>query len=126
VGGVLLLWLVMSVDLHAYCRTVMSASTSGDDRLAQMALSVFWAVYASAVLAVGFRLRRAQFRWTALGLYGLTVGKVFLFDMSGLDEIYRILAFFVLAILLGVAAAVYQRLRPDREKEVPVPVELET
>jgi uncharacterized membrane protein len=130
VGGVLLLWLVMSVDLNAYCRTVMAASTPGDDRLAQMALSVFWAVFASAVLAVGFRLRRARLRWTALGLYGLTVAKVFLFDMSGLDEIYRILAFFVLAILLGVAAAVYQRLRPDRDKGEPVPgpvpVELET
>jgi uncharacterized membrane protein len=52
-------------------------------------------------------------RWTGLGLFGLTVLKVFMFDMSGLDQIYRIVAFFVLAILLGVAAWAYQRVKPD-------------
>jgi uncharacterized membrane protein len=116
VGGVLQLWLVLSVDLHAYCQSVFGSGIGGDDRFAQMALSVFWAVYATAVLAVGFRLRRALLRWTALGLYGVTVAKVFLLDMAGLDEVYRILAFLVLAVLLGVAAGVYQRIRPDREK----------
>ena len=53
---------------------------------------------------------------TALGLYGVTVVKVFLFDMAGLGEVYRILAFLVLAVLLGVAAGVYQRIRPEREQ----------
>ena len=88
-------------DLHLYCRSVVGARGPGDDRFAQMALSVLWAVYATAVLAAGFRLRRARLRWTALGLYGVTVAKVFLLDMAGLDEVFRILAFLVLAVLLG-------------------------
>src|SRR5262249_22500236 len=96
VGGVLQLWLVLSVDLYKYCRTVFGLTApdgvggGGDDRAAQMALSVLWAVYATVLLAVGFRLQRARLRWTALGLYGVTVGKVFLLDMANLDEIYRI------------------------------------
>jgi uncharacterized membrane protein len=114
--GVVQLWLVLSVDLYGYCHSFFGSEVGGDDRFAQMALSVLWAVYATAVLAVGFRLGQARLRWTALGLYGVTVAKVFLLDMAGLGEIYRILAFLVLAVLLGVAAGVYQRIRPGREK----------
>lgn len=113
--GVLQLWLVLSVDIHGYCMATFTTGTPGDQRLAQMALSVLWAIYASAVLAAGFRFHQARLRWAALGLYGITVGKVFLYDMEGLNEVYRILAFLVLAILLGLAAAVYQRTRPEHE-----------
>jgi uncharacterized membrane protein len=56
-------------------------------------------------------------RWTALSIYALTLGKVFLLDMAGLDQIYRIVAFFVLAILLGAAAWAYQRFQPDRPSD---------
>ena len=44
----------------------------------------------TGLLAVGFRSGLARLRWTALGLYGLTIGKVFLLDMVGLDEIYDV------------------------------------
>jgi len=115
VVGALLLWLVLSVDLDGYFRA--RAATGGADgpgwaRLGQMSLSMLWAAYATGLLAVGFRSGLARLRWTALGLYGLTVGKVFLLDMAALDEIYRISAFLVLAVLLGVAARIYQPPRP--------------
>jgi uncharacterized membrane protein len=116
VGVILQLWLVLSVDVYQYYRTVPSSSGASDDRLAQMVLSVLWAVYASVLLAIGFRVQKTRLRWTALGLFGATVVKVFVLDMSGLDEVYRILAFFVLAILLGVAARIYQRLRPEPDQ----------
>ena len=77
-----------------------------------MALSILWAVYASVLLALGFRLGKPHLRWMALALYALTVAKVFLLDMAELREFYRILAFFILAILLGGAAWAYQRLQP--------------
>jgi uncharacterized membrane protein len=120
--GILQLWLVLSVDLYDYCRNQFGTTQAGDDRLAQMALSLLWALYATAVLAAGFRLRLARLRWTALGLYGVTIAKVFLYDMAGLDEIYRILAFLVLALLLGAATMIYQRFRPEREKPGPLEV----
>ena len=120
--AVLQLWLILSVDLYGYCDSIFGRSVGGDDRFAQMALSLLWAGFASAVLAAGFRFHQARLRWTALALYGVTVVKVFVFDMAGLDEIYRILAFLVLAILLGVAARVYQRIRPEQEKAGPVEV----
>jgi len=35
--------------------------------------------------------------------------------MAGLKEIYRILAFFILAMLLGLAGWAYQRIQVDRQ-----------
>ena len=115
-AGIVLLWFVLSVDLLHY----FDAHGRGGGaelvqwrRMGQMSLSIFWAVYATAVLAVGFRLQLARLRWLAIGFYGLTVGKVLLVDMAGLGEGYRIVAFFVLAILLGISALIYQRMRVD-------------
>jgi uncharacterized membrane protein len=112
-GGVLLLWLVLTVDCYSFFGAQARAQPGAAHWrwLGQMSVSILWAVYATAVLACGFRFRISQLRWTALGLYVVTVAKVFLVDMAGLDQIYRIVAFFVLAVFLGVAAWAYQRIR---------------
>jgi uncharacterized membrane protein len=119
VGCVLLVWWIVSADIYSYFETLANRRPGEYDwrRFGQMTLSAWWASYATVVLIIGFRARRALLRWTALGLYALTVGKVFLFDMAGLDEIYRIVAFFVLAVLLGAAAWIYQRVQPSSELE---------
>ncbi len=113
-AGIVLAWLVLSVECYGFF-DALAAVREGDridwNWLGQMSVSVLWAMFATALLAIGFRMRAARIRWLAIALYGLTVGKVFLVDMSELDEIYRILAFFVLAVLLGVAAWAYQRVR---------------
>jgi len=116
VGCVLLIWFIVSADLWSYFAARNNADPTARDwsRLGQMSLSTWWSVYAALILAAGFRWRQAWLRWTSLGLFGLTIIKVFLFDMADLDEIYRIVAFFGLAIVLGIAAWAYQRLQPDR------------
>ncbi|HEX4150250.1 MAG TPA: DUF2339 domain-containing protein, partial [Pirellulales bacterium] len=112
---VLLVWMIVSVDMWQYFDMLSVTSRYGTNwiRAGQMSLSAWWSVYAAIILAAGFRTRQAWLRWTALALFGLTVLKVFLFDMSGLDQIYRIVAFFVLALLLGIAAWAYQRVQPE-------------
>ena len=45
----------------------------------------------------------------ALILIGLTVGKVFLYDLSALERVYRILSFIVLGILLLAISFAYQK-----------------
>ncbi len=78
---------------------------------AQVALSVVWAAYAAVVLAVGFRLPSQPLRWGALGLFGLTLGKVVLVDMSNLPGLYRVVAFLVLSLMMGAAAWGYQKMK---------------
>lgn len=121
IGGVLLLWFVLSIDTHSYLRYLSAwASENPEDAqrwrwLSQMLLSALWAVYALAVLTVGFWRRLPALRWTALAIFAVTIVKVFVFDMAGLREFYRILAFFIVAVLLGLAGWVYQRIQPDRQ-----------
>jgi uncharacterized membrane protein len=114
------LWLVLSVDLyhHFFMRARLAEGVTVDwRRIGQMSLSVWWTLYASILLAIGFRWRLSPVRWLAILFYGLTVGKVFLLDMAGLSEVYRIVAFIVLAVFLGIAARVYQRLGRCRNSE---------
>ena len=114
VASLLLLWFVLTVDVDGWFR--FQARTYTDQSrmwrwLGQLAISALWAGYATVLLALGFARRWAIFRWTALLVFAATTAKVVLVDMAGLDEFYRILAFFVVALLLGWAAWAYQRIR---------------
>jgi uncharacterized membrane protein len=83
-------------------------------RAAQTSLSVLWAGYAAVVLALGFRLRSRPLRCLALGLFGVTLGKVVLVDMAELPGFYRVAAFFILSVMMGAAAWGYQKLGAAR------------
>lgn len=116
----LAIWMAVSFDLYGWFRPGMVvASVSATDlplepghwqRLAGMTISSWWTVYASLLLAIGFSVRVGLIRWTALAIFAATIAKVFLYDMADLDQIYRIVAFFVLAVFLGIAAWAYQRI----------------
>jgi uncharacterized membrane protein len=112
-GGVLLGLLVLSIEVYqAFLSRTGTALADVLDlrRSGQVSLSVLWACYAGAILAVGFVLDSVPLRWTALGLFGLTLAKVVLIDMAELPGLYRVLAFFALALVLGAAARGYQKL----------------
>lgn len=76
---------------------------------AQFTYSAWFTVFGAILLAAGFWRRSAFLRWQALVLLAVSVGKVFLVDVSELSQGYRILSFLGLgALLLGVSF-VYQR-----------------
>ena len=50
-------------------------------------------------------------RWQALALFGVVVGKAFLYDLSFLQRGYRILSFLVLGVVLLIVSFLYQRRR---------------
>ena len=65
--------------------------------------------YGAMLMVIGFVKRSAFIRWQALILIAVTTCKVFIYDTSSLDHIYRIVCFMVLgALLLGISF-VYQR-----------------
>lgn len=74
-----------------------------------LSLSLFWAVYATALILLGVRRNIPALRWQALALFGLLVGKVFLYDLSLLDRAYRIASFFALGTVLLAVSFFYQR-----------------
>jgi uncharacterized membrane protein len=129
-GGVVLVWLILSLETYQFFTSRIDwRSGLGAEhltRMAQTSLSALWAVYAVVILALGFWLRHRPLRWAALGLFGLTLGKVFLIDMAGLAGFYRVMAFFVLAVLLGLAAWGYQKVGRSNRAALEEVVEHET
>jgi uncharacterized membrane protein len=81
-----------------------------DSGLAQhLSLSLLWTAYASGLIALGVKQESALLRWQALVLFGLVVGKVFLYDISYLERFYRIVSFFMLGLVLLTVSFLYQR-----------------
>jgi uncharacterized membrane protein len=85
--------------------------------LALMSVSVVWAVYASAMLAVGFWRHSFALRLAALGLFGATAVKLVLVDIARLAQIYRIVAFLVLGVLMIAGAYLYHRIEQQLEAD---------
>ena len=71
--------------------------------------SVIWLVYGAVLMALGFRRRSSFIRWQSLVLIGVTIVKVFRFDVSALDKGYRILSFVALGGVLLAISFIYQR-----------------
>ena len=63
------------------------------------------------MLTVGIARRSKLLRVMALLLLGLTIFKVFLFDLSSLEKLYRIISFIVLGAILLAVSFLYQRYR---------------
>ena len=81
----------------------------------QLALSLLWSVYAGALTAAGFRFRVRALRIAGLILFGITLFKAMVIDISELREFYRIVALLILGlILLGVAWKYQRSLRREQ------------
>jgi uncharacterized membrane protein len=122
---VALFWLAMTVETYNYS-DALEASLPPDRNyndvkrirwFGQTVLSVLWSLYGAGLVAAGFRLRQAALRWAGLAVFGLTLLKVMVIDISQLAQFYRIIAFFALGVLLLGVATAYQRIVRREQKE---------
>ncbi|MCL4846796.1 MAG: DUF2339 domain-containing protein [Acidobacteria bacterium] len=98
------------------------AITAGAARR-QVAVSIAWAAYALLLVTVGLRTSYAPWRYFAIGLFVLTTGKVFFYDLAQVDRVYRIVSTLGLGVLLLVASWLYQQLvsRPSQPDQLNLP-----
>lgn len=75
----------------------------------QLSLSVIWALYGAGLLLAGGVWRVKLLRVMALALLSLTTLKVFFWDLSSLDRVYRIVSFIVLGAILLAVSYLYQK-----------------
>ena len=74
-----------------------------------LALSVWWLLYAGALVQLGFRLNRKDVRSAGLGVAAVAALKVVLYDLSTLEALYRVAVFFALALIALAVAYAYNR-----------------
>ncbi len=81
-----------------------------DLELAQtFSYSAIWLAYGAGLMMFGFWRRSAFVRWQALVLMAVTIAKVFVFDVSQLQQGYRILSFIALGVVLMGISYAYHR-----------------
>lgn len=72
-------------------------------------ISIFWSLFAIGLLLAGILKGRATLRGAGLFLLGGTILKVFVIDLAGLDQLYRIIAFIVLGVVVLAGSFLYFR-----------------
>ncbi len=79
--------------------------------------SLAWAVYALLLLGLGMVRGTSGLRWLSLGFLVLTIGKVFLYDLGTLRDLYRVMSLLGLAVSLILVSLAYQRFVFRRSSE---------
>lgn len=113
VVGVTLVYLVSVAIIDT-----VGVTEGGDSReVGQFWLSAFWGVTGIASLVFGLVRRDKRVRLAGLALVGITIGKVFTYDLSELDEMARVGSFVAVGLLLLVGAFAYQRMQVKLKEE---------
>ncbi len=74
-----------------------------------LALSLSWILYSVALLAIGMWRRSRAMRWMSLVFLLASIGKVFLYDLGELKDLYRVASLMGLAVSLILISLAYQR-----------------
>jgi uncharacterized membrane protein len=117
-------WLGSSFEAYSYFAARADAALAGAGALeaarhlrwaGQLALSLLWSGYAGVLMAAGFRFQLRALRIAGLVLFGMTLVKAMIVDISELQEFYRIVALLMLGlVLLGVAWKYQRSLRREQ------------
>ena len=100
---------LLSVEAYGYCTDIISNATAAR-RAGQMSVTLVWSVYATGLLFLGFLRRWRALRLGGLALFGLSALKLAMVDLTYLKDIYRIISFLVLGLLMLAASYLYHRL----------------
>ena len=99
------LLVLLSKESHSYFMEKISYG----ELAARMALTIVWALYAVALLTVGFWRGLFRVRLAALGLFAITCIKLLFVDLAGLEQGYRIISFVAAGVLMIGASYLYHR-----------------
>lgn len=109
-SGAELLWVLCGAAVFAGGSIELSRYFGRIARLAgDLALSLWWLVYAGALVTLGFRLNRKVVRSAGLAVAAGAGLKIVLYDLSNLEALYRVASFFALALIALAVAYAYNR-----------------
>jgi len=75
----------------------------------KLGLSILWGVYALLMVALGIWKKRQYLRISAIVLFGITLLKLFFYDISHLNLISKAIVFIALGALLLIISFLYNR-----------------
>ena len=103
--GAILAFLLLNIEIADYFSIGPTLTFSFSGNFARdMTYSIAWALFALGLILVGMRIKQRAARYAGVALLGVTLAKLFLHDLSDLDELYRIGAFVSVALILIAAS----------------------
>ncbi len=108
-AAVFFLLILLSAETYTYCVETIPNSLRAR-WTAQMSLTIVWGLFAVTSLIIGFLRQVRELRFAALGLLAVTALKLVLVDMAQVHQIYRIISFVVLGLIMIAASFLYHRL----------------
>lgn len=75
----------------------------------KLGLSILWGIYSLFLIALGIWKKNKPIRIAAIGLFAATLIKLFLYDMSYLDNISKTIVFVSLGVLLLLISFLYNK-----------------
>lgn len=102
-GGALgLIFIFLSLEVNSALYQFIPGFRSGG-------VSILWSIFALLLIFFGIQRQFRQLRLIGLALFAVVAWKVFFVDLARLEQIYRILAFIVLGIVVLGGAFFYMR-----------------
>ncbi len=99
---VILLWIASSELIHW-----LDMSGSGDSY--KLGLSILWGIYSLGMIGFGIWKNKKYLRIMAMVLFGITLIKLFFYDISHLETIAKTIVFVSLGILLLIISFLYNK-----------------
>jgi uncharacterized membrane protein len=99
-----LAFVFLTLELNTFLSQFVPALRAGG-------ISILWSLFALGLIIAGIHRSAGALRFTGLGLFTVVGFKVFLSDLSSLDQFYRIIAFILLGVLTLTGAFLYLKYR---------------
>lgn len=97
-----LLWILSSELLHWM-------DLAGSSQTYKLGLSILWGAYSLLLISLGIWKKKTYLRIGAIALFGVTLAKLFFYDISDLDTISKTVVFVSLGILLLIISFLYNK-----------------
>ncbi|WP_396637253.1 DUF2339 domain-containing protein [Maribacter sp. R77961] len=97
-----ILWIASSELIHWM-------DMSGSDQSYKLGLSILWGSYSLLLIILGLWKKKKYLRISAIALFGITLIKLFFYDIASLNTISKTIVFVSLGILLLIISFLYNK-----------------
>ena len=103
--AVALLFVFSTLEVNTFLGHLLPGSEAGG-------VSILWSLFALALITVGMCWDVRAIRYVGLALFAIVAWKVLFRDLVALDQLYRVIAFILLGLLVLGGSFVYLTYRP--------------
>ncbi|MGH3018653.1 MAG: DUF2339 domain-containing protein, partial [Gaiellaceae bacterium] len=118
-GAAILALYALSLGILDAAERLSGASVATDFQRGHTAVSAVWGAVGLALLTLGLVRRSRGFRLAGFALFGISLAKLFLYDLTTLSSLARALSFLAVGALLLLGGFFYQRLSEQLEDRGP-------